>query len=394
MALLDLLNESYVAHPEFHTPDQRLSACDEHVELLNRVWREFLAGESTPTEGEIRDAIERVFQSLKEQAGDPLLNQFVCELHELTVKHFLGDLEFLTPRWSQQPGPLTSDRYFFTELSPSVVARIRHVMDPFLTKARALSETGETRRQFLSVNSGARVRKVVRALNKEFGRLGVLEEVASILPRKARVVGLAVELSVPSSTWWRNAIGDGPGPTTMYAHFDEGIEAPKAIVYLKEVRPENGPTTCFPGVYEELALSPLQDAVGRAAGVVGNKPGSPLAVAYGKAPGNSMSSPLFREHFMALPDALRFNSHFGWDILPASEIEAQLAGREVVMTGPPGTAIVFDGARLLHRGGLVDSGERVALQVIFGNRSAAQWMSLAFRKATSALTSRLRPRSK
>ena len=394
MALLDLLNESYVAHPEFQAPDQRLSVRDEHVERLNRVWCEFLEGESTPTDRDIRDAIEPVFESLKEQARDPLLNQFISELHELTVNHFLGDLEFLTPRWSQQSGRLTSDRHFFTRLSPSVVARILRVMDPFLTTARAVAQTGETRREFLSVNSGASVRKVVRAINKEFARLGVLEEVSSILPRKARVIGLAVELSVPSSTWWRNSINDGPGPATMYAHFDEGIEAPKAIVYLTEVRSENGPTSCFPGIYEALELSPLQDAVGRFVGVVGNKPGSPLAEAYGKAYGNSMSSPLFRAHFMALPDALRFNSHFGWDILPSTEIEAQVSGREVVMTGPPGTAIIFDGARLLHRGGLIDSGERIALQVIFGNRSAAEWLRLALRKATSVLKSRLRPGSK
>jgi hypothetical protein len=37
------------------------------------------------------------------------------------------------------------------------------------------------------------------------------------------------------------------------------------------------------------------------------------------------------------------------------------------MVGAPGTFIVFDGARLLHRGGMVRSGERIALQVIFSS---------------------------
>ena len=37
------------------------------------------------------------------------------------------------------------------------------------------------------------------------------------------------------------------------------------------------------------------------------------------------------------------------------------------MIGPAGTFIVFDGARLLHRGGLMEQGERVALQVIFSD---------------------------
>jgi hypothetical protein len=218
--------------------------------------------------------------------------------------------------------------------------------------------------------------------------------VSSILPRKARVVGVAVELSVPGSTWWRNAIGDGQGPTTLYAHFDYSIDAPKAIVYLSDVRSENGPTSCYPRIYEELTLSPLQDAIGRVVLTVGDNPDSPLSDAYGKAYHQSMSSPLFRAHFMALPQALRFNSHFGWDVSPSSEIESQLTQREIVMTGPPGTTIVFDGARLLHRGGLVASGERIALQVIFGNRTPVQWVTLALRKVKSELKSLLRARSK
>ena len=35
--------------------------------------------------------------------------------------------------------------------------------------------------------------------------------------------------------------------------------------------------------------------------------------------------------------------------------------------GEAGTFIVFDGGTLPHRGGLLKSNERVALQVIFGN---------------------------
>jgi hypothetical protein len=40
------------------------------------------------------------------------------------------------------------------------------------------------------------------------------------------------------------------------------------------------------------------------------------------------------------------------------------------MTGPPGKFIVFDGSQLLHRGGLIEAGERIALQVVFypGNK--------------------------
>ena len=70
---------------------------------------------------------------------------------------------------------------------------------------------------------------------------------------------------------------------------------------------------------------------------------------------------------MRLPESLRFNSHMGWDIFPGCELEAQLVALEKKMIGPAGTFIVFDGARLLHRGGLMEQGERVALQVIFSD---------------------------
>jgi hypothetical protein len=71
---------------------------------------------------------------------------------------------------------------------------------------------------------------------------------------------------------------------------------------------------------------------------------------------------------MLLPESLRFNSHFGWDILAESELESVIADREEVMLGGPGKFVVFDGSRLLHRGGLIEEGERLVLQVIFWPR--------------------------
>jgi hypothetical protein len=85
-----------------------------------------------------------------------------------------------------------------------------------------------------------------------------------------------------------------------------------------------------------------------------------------------MNSENFRRHFMRLPECLRFNSHLGWDVLPGSDLESHLAGGECKMIGPAGTFIVFDGARLLHRGGLMQEGERLALQVIFSDLTFAE----------------------
>jgi hypothetical protein len=173
---------------------------------------------------------------------------------------------------------------------------------------------------------------------------------------------------VPLATWWKNAIqGIERPPKTLYAHLDEGISFPKSIVYLTDVTESNGPTGCYPGAYEAIHLNPLQEMIGRVLGTVGNRADSPLKDYYAKQYHQSMNSERFRRHFMRLPEPLRFNSHMGWDVAPGSELEANLTDCEHRMTGPAGTFIVFDGARLLHRGGLVQQGERVALQVIFSD---------------------------
>ncbi|MDZ4327898.1 MAG: hypothetical protein U1A73_23170, partial [Pseudomonas sp.] len=137
--------------------------------------------------------------------------------------------------------------------------------------------------------------------------------------------------------------------------------------YLTDVTEQNGPTGCYPGAYEAMHLNPLQELVGRVVGTVGTRADSPLKALYAKQYHQSMNSENFRRHFMRLPPALRFNSHLGWDVMPGSELEASLSASERKMTGPAGTFIAFDGARLLHRGGLMEAGERVALQVIFSD---------------------------
>jgi hypothetical protein len=136
-------------------------------------------------------------------------------------------------------------------------------------------------------------------------------------------------------------------------------------VYLSDVLGVNGATSCYPRTYEALGLNSLQDLVGRVIGIVGSNDQSPLYYFYDKQYHQSMSSEAFRRHYMRLPPEMRFNSHFGWDVFPSSAIESSMVQAERVMTGAAGKFMVFDGAQLVHRGGLIQAGERIALQVIF-----------------------------
>jgi hypothetical protein len=261
---------------------------------------------------------------------------------------------------------MQAQNHYFGCLPNAAVGEINDLAQADLARFRANAAAGRMTREDLSINEGKTVSAIVKILNREFGTLGVLDIVSAYNGHKTKVGGLALELSVPTSTWWRNTISDlSRPPHTMYAHLDEAIAVPKSIVYLTDVSEKNGPTGCYPGAYESLRLNPLQEIIGRVVGIVGSKLGSPLKDYYGKQYHQSVNAENFRRHLMRLPESLRFNSHMGWDVLPDSDLESHLANVEQKMTGPAGTFIVFDGARLLHRGGLIEQGERIALQVVF-----------------------------
>jgi hypothetical protein len=263
---------------------------------------------------------------------------------------------------------LHRERHFFGSLPPAAVAEILSLGSAHLDRFRAAAAAGRFKRDDLTLSQGNEIRGIMAILNAQFARSGVLDALAAYSGQRVWVNGLAMELSVPHSRWWDSALPNLPrAPQTVYAHLDEAIANPKAIVYLSDVTNGHGPTSCYPGAFDDLALNPLQALVGRVVGNVGNRVDSPLSSYYQKSYHQSMTSERFRQHFLRLPRALRFNSHFGWDVLPGSRAESSLAARERFMIGRAGTYLVFDGARLLHRGGMPHVGERIALQVLFAS---------------------------
>lgn len=368
------------AAPSWSVPEDRLAAFNESYAaarqigpLLNGVSLEALRRDS-------RQALTGVFSCMQVQCGDEFEERFLAELKSECIR--LLDEE--QAWYARQPKPrfvrlenerarqaairMQAERHFFGLLPAGTVKELRSLAAKPLENFRANAAAGRLKREDLSVSAGPTVRTIRAVLNREFKAQGVLDAVSAYTGRKTRVIGVALELSVPQATWWKNAImGLNRPPSTLYAHLDETISCPKAIVYLSDVTGQNGPTGCYPGAYEGMRLNPLQEMVGRVVGIVGTRSNSPLKDYYAKQYHQSMNSENFRRHFMRLPESLRFNSHMGWDVAPGSELEASLSGAERKMTGPAGTFIAFDGARLLHRGGLMQEGERLALQVIFSD---------------------------
>jgi len=386
------LEDSYQHHPAFRFDASSWVLPAGQLDTFNTTYRAArqigpsLSGQGRDTLGlESSRLMGEVFASLQAQCGDEHERQFVIELarectrllHE-ELDWFArplkqGSLHLSSERARSAAIRMQSERHFFGQLPVEVSQELQQLAAKDVERFRASAAAGKLKRDDLSVSAGPTVRAIRHVLNRSFRSMGVLDAVSAYTGRKTQVYGLALELSVPQATWWRNAIeGLQRPPHTLYAHLDETISCPKAIVYLTDVTDRNGPTGCYPGAYEAMQLNPLQEMVGRVIGSVGTRTDSPLKTHYAKQYHQSMNSENFRRHFMRLPAVMRFNSHLGWDVMPDSEAETRLHRAERKMTGPAGTFIAFDGARLLHRGGLMETGERVALQVIFSDVSLAE----------------------
>ncbi|MEO6746017.1 MAG: hypothetical protein ABIN08_16180 [Caldimonas sp.] len=393
------LDRSYGAHPDFRFADAPFEVDADRIGAFNDGFDYLRTGQGalTPSQfGESRTRCQReldaVFDQLKSQSSDELERRFLVELHA-ECRRLVGEelklyarrpsgrgIALGSARTQRDAVRLRNDCYYFGSLPRSAVDEMMALAKPEIEQFRLRAAAGQLTREHLSSNVGQPVRDIIGVLNREYRLLGVIDAVSAYMGHRMVVGGLALELSVPQANWWTNAfIGLPRAPNTLYAHLDESIVFPKSIVYLSDVTPENGPTSCYRQAYRSLALTPIQEIVGRVLSNVGNAPDSELTKHYAKRYHQSMSSEGFRRHFMRLPESMRFNSHFGWDVLPDSEAEQTLAAREDVMVGPAGTFIVFDGAKLLHRGGMVRQGDRVALQVVF-----------AASKVTSRIAGRLR----
>lgn len=392
LVLKSLMESSYRDHPAFSFDVPNWDISVEMLSVFNETYaaaRKFGSTLRTASLAELRKdlmyLLHDLFETFQGQSADEFEARFLLELRNACIRLLEEELTWyskqprrgfvdLADKWTRNNAVrMQRCRYFFGCLPKAAVAELRSLAERELGQFRANVATGLLKREDLSVNSGPTVRAIRAVLNREFKALGVLDAVSAFTGRKTRVVSLALELSVPQANWWKNSItGLERAPRTLYAHVDETISYPKSIVYLSDVNEHNGPTGCYPGAFEAMQLNPLQEMIGRVVGTVGTLPNSPLKDYYAKQYHQSMNSGNFRRHFMRLPECLRFNSHLGWDVLPGSELETELAEREHRMIGPAGTFIAFDGARLLHRGGLMEQGERLALQVIFSDLTFAE----------------------
>jgi hypothetical protein len=387
------LADTYAGHPAFafhakplEVDPVALAAFSETFEAVRSNTAQLSFRYVRAAAHQCRDVMDSIFGAMSGQTTDDYERRFLTELQSECASRMFSEFAFYAFRRAGDSAERTSNsmldalrsrRHFIGAISWRFTEALRTTTAGAASRLRALADDGQFGRAELSVNAGAEIDAACEILNAEFTQTGVLAAASAYCRTPLTVTELALELSVAHATWWRGKLqGTVRAPQTMYAHLDESTSQLKAIVYLSDVDPENGPTSCYPGVYDALRLHPLQELVGRVIANVGSHTDSPLRRYYGRARIRSMSLASFRagtrvdrarRHFMRLPPELRFNSHLGWDVLPDSALEASLVDMERVILGRPGTFILFDGAHLLHRGGMVQQRPRLVLQAVLSD---------------------------
>jgi hypothetical protein len=316
----------------------------------------------------IRSYCSNIFSDLIKQTQD---KNFIFFLNELAKKidKYIEDLTehalSLDESLKKNKSKLLENGYYFNKLNEKLIDEILHQSKEHLKRFRENIKNNKTSRDDLSVNTGSDIKIITKKINSEFKKLGILKDVSNYMKKNYEVTGVALEMSTPNSTWWKKKEIKKKIPKTLYAHLDESPIYPKSICYLSNVSEDNGPTSFYPKIYKSLKLNFLQDIVGRVIDTVGRK-GSLLFHVYNQNVEQKLECDVFKSHLSKLPNELKFYSHFGWYVEPDSDIENQMINDEIKLTGTKGTFVVFDGAKVIHRGGLLKKGERIVLQIVFG----------------------------
>jgi len=205
------------------------------------------------------------------------------------------------------------------------------------------------------------------AVDEALARLGVYQVSGQYLNCETELLYVALEYSHDGQTWYKGCYEDRglPASDTTYMHFDADYDVLKLLFYLRDVGPLEGPFSYVTGS-NQWRRSPALLALYRGfdaeqpAMVEVEPDGSDYKLGYYRP---RFKLPEYREEMMKLPASLRGSTHFGDDVVNGSNYSRTLLAGEHVFLGKAGTLVLFDGSAGVHRGGMVQKGERWALQI-------------------------------
>jgi hypothetical protein len=200
---------------------------------------------------------------------------------------------------------------------------------------------------------------------------GLIDFVSAYTGKEMEFWYVALDHAHPGQDWYKGCYADIGLPTakTVYMHYDADFDLIKALFYLKDVGPGDGPFRFIPGSHKwarsNLTLA-VQNGFDKASGEVFAR----------ETRNRGYYRPRFmladrRADIVAMPQFLRGSTHFGDDVEDGSQLSKMLLEAEHSFVSPAGTFVLFDGSRGIHRGGQVEpGGVRWAMQVGFRLRKA------------------------
>lgn len=207
----------------------------------------------------------------------------------------------------------------------------------------------------------------VELIRRYLRNSGALAAASSYLGKPMEFLYAALDHAHPRQNWYANCYQDAGIPTsrTAYMHFDADHDMMKAMLYLQDVGPGNGPFGYVRGSHA-WRRSPVQCALQKGfdqaqAGLFDlEADGLDFKLGYYRPRFKLLE---YRADQLALPASLRGSTHFGDDVQDDSELSRFLLNREELFTGPAGCVVLFDGSRGIHRGALATAGVRWAVQI-------------------------------
>lgn len=200
-------------------------------------------------------------------------------------------------------------------------------------------------------------------------RSGVFELAGAYLGCRMEFLYAALDHAHERQAWYKGCYTDVGLDTsdTAYMHLDADCDIVKAMLYLTDVKPENGAFRFVRGSHR-WTRSPFlialykgfdceQDAFFKRAQNKLDYEGG-----YYRSRFQVVDH---RQEFMCLPRSFRGSTHFGDDVIDGTPLSRQLLASEGVFTGSGGTFVLFHGAAGIHRGSQVSAGERWAIQIAF-----------------------------
>lgn len=180
---------------------------------------------------------------------------------------------------------------------------------------------------------------------------GILAAASRYLGRQARLIDVNPQINDASDSFWRGIfpdIKDAKLPASAYFHRDASGGDLKAIFYMSDVGPKNGPFSYVVGS-NKLSMSRLDDLIAEA----------------NDHNGLSATTLPARERFAALPAKLRQKGSFGNDLADDAELARKIQGGVWAITGRKGSIVLFD-TKGVHRGGMVVEDNRYVITTVIG----------------------------